>query len=138
MTSPHVPNKSSILAGLFLFIVVLLPVVVLPASLIASVRLALALHVSAAEGPRVWGFKALRRSWALSKGSLWTIFLIFSADWGIAALTGSLNSFDLHTKSLLASVGALGVGALAVISRTYLGVSFPKSDPPNLQHEMQK
>eukprot|EP00243_Klebsormidium_subtile_P005404 TRINITY_DN2158_c0_g2_i2.p1 TRINITY_DN2158_c0_g2~~TRINITY_DN2158_c0_g2_i2.p1 ORF type:complete len:339 (-),score=51.47 TRINITY_DN2158_c0_g2_i2:453-1469(-) len=111
-------TQGSMLTGLLLFIVFILP---LPASLIAYVHLALALHVSAAEGPRVWGFKALRRSWALSKGSQWTIFLLLWADWFVAALTGPL---EMRTESLRAVVGALGACALAALLRAYLGVAW--------------
>lgn len=70
-----------------------------PIVILVSMNLTLAEHASAIEGSEVWGFKALNRSWALSKGTRSTIFMMTSLDFvTVLALAGPLDLLALKVR----------------------------------------
>jgi hypothetical protein len=109
-------------------------VLALPTTLYVIVGLSLADQATAIEGPGVWGFAALRRSWALSKGSRAAILAVIVLGALVSIVLGSpleilVNNFQDGSafagawwQVLLAVLGALLVFLLSVFIQAYLQV----------------
>lgn len=111
-------------------------VLALPPTLFIIVGLSLADQTTAIEGGAgVWGFAALRRSWALSKGSRAAILAVILLSALVSIVLGSpleilVNNFQDGSafagtwwQVLLAILGAVVVFLLSVFIQAYLQVS---------------
>ncbi|GAQ87302.1 hypothetical protein KFL_003440030 [Klebsormidium nitens] len=119
-----------------LYAYILLVFITTPTVVFVSMTLSLADHATAIEGAGIWGFQALRRSWALSKGN-WLIIvrmkgLDFATMWTLA---GPLDSLALKLRTeqpglghgfVFAAylVGALVLCALVICQRSFFKVAW--------------
>eukprot|EP00243_Klebsormidium_subtile_P005405 TRINITY_DN2158_c0_g4_i1.p1 TRINITY_DN2158_c0_g4~~TRINITY_DN2158_c0_g4_i1.p1 ORF type:complete len:330 (-),score=38.34 TRINITY_DN2158_c0_g4_i1:279-1268(-) len=104
-----------------LFVYVLLILITTPIVIVVSVNLALAEHATAIEGAGIWGFEALRRSWALCEGTRSTVYMMASLDFvTMLALGGPLNLLAVKVKHAQPGLGHGLAFAAFVVAATVL------------------